>query len=332
MIKKILKITLPLLLAIVLFWFAYKDLDFEKLKLDLQHANYLMVFLAFIPTLISHFSRARRWQLMLQSSGQSPTFLQTFVAVMGGYFANYLLPRMGEVTRCGMLFQSGKIPVQTSLGTVLAERALDLLALLAITALAFGIEFQLLSEFFGDLLAQKQKAGASNSGTSIFTYILMLGGIAGAVGLYLLYRLRHIPAFGVIWNFIAGLFKAMFSILKIKNKLEFSLHTLLIWLGYFMSTYLGFFMLDATSNLGLVAALMIFVVGSYGMVAPVQGGIGAFHFMVKSGLVLYAIESQTAYTVALLMHTSQTIFNMTIGGVCVAVNFYLTKNNKADAG
>ena len=329
MIKKILKIALPLLLAVVLFWFAYKDLDFEQLKKDLQGANYLMVFLAFIPTLVSHFSRARRWQIMLQSSGQSPTFLQTFVAVMGGYFANYLLPRMGEVTRCGMLFQSGKIPVQTSLGTVFAERALDLLALLAITALAFGIEFQLLSDFFSELLVQKQDAGrASSEGTSLLTYIVIAGVCSGPLALYLLYRLRHIPALGVVWNFVSGLFQAMFSILKIKNKLEFSLHTVLIWLGYFLSTYLGFFMLDATSGLGLVAALMIFVVGSYGMVAPVQGGIGAFHFMVKSGLVLYAIESQTAYTVALLMHTSQTIFNMALGGVCVAVNFYLTKNNK----
>lgn len=325
MLKKILKILLPLLLAGALFWFFYKDLDFEQLKKDLQKANYLMVVLAFVPTLISHFSRARRWQLMLQSAGQNPGYWHTFFAVMGGYFANYLLPRMGEVTRCGMLVQSARIPVQTSLGTVFAERALDLLALLAITALAFGLEFQMLNDFFTGLLNQKQAADNAEA-SSWVKYLLMAAGVSAPAGLFILYKLRHLPFFGTVWNFISGLFQAMFSVLKIKNKLEFSIHTLLIWAGYFMSTYLGFYMLEATSNLGLLAALMVFVVGSYGMVAPVQGGIGAFHFMVSSGLMLYHIEYQTAYTVALLMHTSQTIFNMAIGGVSFAANFYLSKS------
>ncbi len=91
----------------------------------------------------------------------------------------------------------------------------------------------------------------------------------------------------------------------------------LLWFFYLLSTYLCFFALSATSNLGMDAALAALVFGSLGMIVPVQGGIGAFHWMVAEGLTLYALPKTEGLAFATLIHSSQILVILLIGSLCL---------------
>jgi hypothetical protein len=64
--------------------------------------------------------------MLLEPMGYKPKLKNTFSAVMIGYLTNTAIPRLGEVTRCGILSKYEKIPLSKSFGTVIVERSLDL--------------------------------------------------------------------------------------------------------------------------------------------------------------------------------------------------------------
>lgn len=328
MIKKTLQYVLPLGLAGLLLWYAYKDMDFARMWVDLKSAHYWAVFATLITTLIAHWARAVRWNMLFEPVGYKVSTKNSFLAVMSGYFANLIFPRAGEVTRCTVLLTSEKIPLQTSIGTVLAERGLDLVMLGLVTLAALGLEFETLSTFF---LSVFQKGDSTSEGSTfpIKIIILALLAIGGILVFLLRHRLVQIPVIAKILNFAMGLIEGLFAVLKVKNPFLFLVYTIIIWGGYYMTTYFSLYMFDFTDNLGFNAAFMLLVIGSFGMVAPVQGGIGAFHFLVSSALIqLYFKEEAMSKTAAAMMHGSQTIFTLIIGGLCFLFSVVLANQDK----
>jgi len=129
----VLKYTLSLAITILLLWYVFKDKDVIGMLQVLKNADYRWVSVSIVIALISHFWRSLRWNLILQPLGHSPKVTNTYMAVLIGYLANFIIPRMGEVTRCGILYKIEKIPIKSSVGTVVAERAFDLICLLFLT-------------------------------------------------------------------------------------------------------------------------------------------------------------------------------------------------------
>lgn len=329
--KKILQYGLPLVLAGVLLYFAYKDTDFEQMAADLRNAHYGWLVLSLFPMMFSHWIRAERWRLLMQPLGFRPSSTNTFMAVMAGYFANLILPRMGEVTRCGLLQKSDDVPLDNSIGTVVVERIFDVLMLLFITALAFAVEFGTLTDFFAAKIAQKQAASANAPQTVSWLWLVPALGLVGlALAWFLREKLLKLAIVVKILDFLKGMWQGITSVARMETKGLFLLYSFLIWLGYFTTVYISFKALPYTATLGLVPALVILVVGSYAMVAPVQGGLGAYHTMVSLGLVeLYAQTKQGGDTSALLMHTSQTLFVLVVGAACFAMSVLSSKKRNA---
>jgi uncharacterized membrane protein YbhN (UPF0104 family) len=328
--KKALQYLVPLGLAGFLLWYAYKDMDFHQMWADIKQAHYWAVLATFATTLIAHVARAARWNLMFNPIGYHPSLKSSFLAVMSGYFANLIFPRAGEVTRCTVLLTSEKIPLQTSIGTVLAERGLDLVLLLLITLTAFGLEYDVLTAFVSDMMAQKStiETGAVD-GPNYKLWFLGFLAVSGILTLVFWRIIREIPLVAKILNFAKGLLEGLLSILKIKQIGLFSFYTILIWTCYFFTTYFSLFMFDFTFDLGFHAAFMLLVIGSFGMVAPVQGGIGAFHWLVSTALmVLYSKPEGLSKTSAAMMHGTQTLFTLALGGVCFFFSVVLANQNK----
>lgn len=326
--KKTLQYVLPLGLAGVLLWYAYKDMDFSRMWNDLKSAHYWAVFATLITTLIAHWARAARWNMLFVPVGYNVTTKNSFLAVMSGYFANLIFPRAGEVTRCTVLLTSEKIPLQTSIGTVLAERGLDLVMLGLVTVAALGLEFETLSNFF---LSVFNRGGGSPTESTPSIKLILLGILAlgGLLIFVLRHRLVQIPIVAKILNFAMGLIEGLFAVLKVRNPFLFLIYTIIIWGGYYFTTYFSLYMFDFTDDLGFNAAFMLLVIGSFGMVAPVQGGIGAFHFLVSSALIqLYSKEEAMSKTAAAMMHGSQTIFTLIIGGLCFLFSIVLANQDK----
>lgn len=309
------KYIILLLVGIALLVLAFRGQDVDQLISDLRKAEYEWVIASLAACFLAHITRAIRWRMMITSLGHgTPSLLNTSYAVFIGYMANVAFPRMGEVSRCGVINKTDKIPIIKLIGTVIIERIVDLLMLMIVLALGIMLQFDLLSDFiYSDVLLKL------NGGTVNFT-ILILGAVILIFALGFFYLLMKKNKWG-IKNRIKSLYveikSGIMSVKDLNNKTAFIFSSVIIWVLYGMSTYFCFFALNATSNLGVLASLSVLVFSTLGMIVPVQGGIGAFHYMVSEGLVVYDIPKSEGLAYALLIHSSQTLLVLFGGAISV---------------
>lgn len=319
--KNILKYCLSLAIAGGLMWYVFKDMDLAAMWSKFQNANHSWLILVTVFTIIAAWSRAARWNMLLEPLGYRPSAFDSTVAVFTGYFANQLIPRAGEVTRCGTLNRLEKVPVNVSFGTVVAERVFDVVTLLLLIGLAFFLEFGRLSDFFMGLFGEKLGIGRGNANSQIvFLGSLSVVGIGFLATAWWFYRknakrLRQNSLFAKIEGFVLGLIDGLLSVRKLRNPGMFVFHTTLIWTMYFLSSYVCFFVLPESSHLTLLAGLTILIMGGLGMSAPVQGGIGPYHILVSSALVLYGLSKENGLALATYIHGTQMILMLILGGI-----------------
>jgi hypothetical protein len=245
---------------------------------------------------------------------------------MVGYFANLLVPRMGEVTRCAILKKTDNIPIPASLGNVISERILDLMILILIIVSTIVIEFSTLKDFIYDQFDAAYRSFNLQSFLIGFGLILLIFGIGGV---FIIQKKSYIKSLGVykkIRPFAFELIGGLNSILKIKEKFKFFASTVIIWILYYSMSYIMVFSFPGTSGLGLAAGLSILMAGGLGMTAPVQGGIGTYHAFVSGVLLLYGISKEDGVLFATLLHTSQFISILFFGGLSFITSLFLNKN------
>ena len=131
--KQVIKFFAFLLVTVFLFWLVYRDQNFDDLmKVLRDDVDYTWIWVAIVFGLLSHVSRSLRWQMLTKSMGYRISFMNSFMGVMIGYFANMAIPRMGEFTRCGVVSEYENVPFSKLLGTVVTERVFDMIMLLLI--------------------------------------------------------------------------------------------------------------------------------------------------------------------------------------------------------
>jgi uncharacterized protein (TIRG00374 family) len=316
--KKLLSLLKPLLLLSVsafLMWYALKELDFEKMWAEFLNADYGWVLASLVMGVLAYMSRAIRWRMQIKPTGYHPSLHNTYNAMMIGYLANLVLPRMGEVARCSVLRRTDGVPVNTGFGTVIAERIIDSVMLLLAIGLAFLLEFGRIRDFFLGILSDKYYS-FEQSMSSLYWLLWILLGTAVVLlvaGLRYLSLLRKNTYFRKAAHFVKGMLKGVFSITKMENQATFWAHTVFVWLMYYGMSLVVFYALPATSGLSWGAALSVLVVGSLGMAVPVQGGIGVYHLLVQATLLLYGVPKEAGMAYALLAHTSQTLLVVLMG-------------------
>lgn len=320
-LKSSLKYILTLLVGGALLYFVFSGMDFNTMLIELKNADYRWIILSMSVTLLAHLSRAYRWNLLLQPLGFNAKLFHTFQAVMIAYFANLAFPRLGEITRCTVLKRTDNIPMDISLGTVIVERVVDVIMSGLLLGLCFILEFNRLSDFFSEIITQKIASFTLISPKGIL--LLSVIGLVGIAGIFSLYyfrtKLMNITFVKKIKSFAEGILKGLLSISKLEKKWQFIFHSLFIWFIYFLVTYIIFFAMKDTSNLPITAGLVAMVLGAFGMAAPVQGGIGAYHLMVSSALLIYGIPQEKGIILATIMHTSQALVMVIFGGLSVII-------------
>ncbi|MGQ7869605.1 lysylphosphatidylglycerol synthase transmembrane domain-containing protein [Sunxiuqinia sp. sy24] len=300
-ITKSLKFLAFLAVGALLFWLVYKDQDVERLKSILKNdVNYWWVLLSLVLGLLSHVSRTIRWNLMIEPLGKTPRTLNTFLAVMVGYLMNLVLPRMGEISRCGVLSRYENMSFTQLIGTVVVERIIDVIMLLLLTLTIIIGQFGQVIQFLDN--NPEVKAQLSNIAFSPWAVLIIAAIVTSLV--FFRRRLLHTKALGKVRVILSNFSEGLRSFKGMKNKWAFLVHSVFIWVMYYLMLYVIFFSFDFTSHLSAIAGLTTFVLGSYGMVAPVQGGIGAWHFMVMQVLMVYGIDKADGMVFALLAHTS----------------------------
>jgi len=324
---KILKFLSFFLLGILLFWWVYKDQDISRIKSILTNeVNYFWIIVSVFLGLLSHISRTIRWNLMIEPLGHKPRLLNTFLAVMIGYLMNLALPRMGEISRCGVLSRYEKIPFTKLVGTVVLERLIDVLMLLLLLVVVVITQFGQLMEFLNNNPAVQEKLGKIIHSPLLPISLIVLTLIIWATRHKIKGSGFAKKLIGLLNQFAEG-FK---SIRKMKKKGAFVFHSVFIWVLYYLMLYCVFFSFEFTSHLAPLAGLTVFVLGSFGMVAPVQGGIGAWHFMVIEGLALYGIDRVDGQVFALLAHGSTTLMLIVFGLIALLVLPFVNERGEVE--
>lgn len=313
---KVLQFLAFFVLGAFIFWLIYKDQDIARIKTVLKNeVNYSWIGLSLLLGLLSHVSRTIRWGLMIEPVGHKPSFINTFLAVMVGYLMNLALPRMGEVSRCGVLARYEKISFTKLFGTVVAERLIDVISLLLLLAIVFFSQFGPMLDFLNrnpEIQAKIQ---------TVFSSPYLFAGLVVLVLLAWLFRntfknsLVFKKTMGILQNFKEG----FVSIRSVKRKGWFWFHSVFIWTLYYLMLYVTFFAFDFTHDLNPIAGLTTFVLASFGMVAPVQGGIGAWHFMAIEALSLYGVAQANGAIFAFVAHTTTTTMIIVIGLISLLV-------------
>jgi len=318
-IFQILKIAGFLALGIVLLYFAFRGIAIDELTKTLREANFWWIGLSLFFAFLSFLSRARRWVLLIEPLGFKPTFLNTYHSLMVGYLSNFALPRLGEVTRCVMLGQREKIPVDSLFGTVIIERVIDLFMLFLIMLILLFSWMDKFGDFFSQQIFDPlmQKVTGVFGGTLMF-WLMIAGSLLLIVFLLYLFRKQLSRLFLIrkMWEILTGIVKGLKTIYKMERKWEFLLHSVLIWICYILMTWVVVFSLEETSGLTLIDGVFLLVIGGLGMSAPVTAGFGAFHWIISRGLVyVYGLTLAQGGAYAILAHESNSIFTVLLGAL-----------------
>ncbi len=310
-----------------MLWLAFKGEDINKILAEIKNADYTWIALAVIVMVFSHIVRAMRWNQLLATLNIKTKTRTTFYAVMIGYFVNNAVPRLGEITRCGVLARHHKVPLNSVIGTVIAERAFDTLTMLII--LLITILSQL--NFLGNFIFKNIFCKLSGSKHAL---LIMGGGFIGICLLFfflyrlLLPKLRKLKLFHKLLDIIKGFWEGIKTIKNIKHKNLFLFYSLLMWGFYTFTIYLCFNSISATKHLTFIDALTVMAMGSIGTLVPTPGGIGAYQYFVRLALIaLFAVEKNTALAFANLVYFTQWFMINIVGGISWVLLFLSDKQN-----
>ncbi len=281
-------------LAAFFVWLSFRGLNGEKwdqLKDALDRAHYWLLIPVLFFLLLANWLRGLRWKQLIEPMGYNPSVLNCFFGVLIGYFVNLGAPRFGEVMKCTVLARYEKIPVEKLVGTIVAERAFDVICLATVFGLAFIFQFDVLQSLASSYVYPLfQNASGKTSYQKIIIVV--------AAGLFLLLLLRfllnrfgHINIIQKIKNIFTGVLHGLTSVKDVKKKPLFFIYTVMIWVLYLLSTWCGFFAINETRNLTMTDALTVLAMGSVGMIVS-PGGIGAYALLVQETVAFYNVPKE----------------------------------------
>jgi len=323
-----LKLAAPLLLGgLILFWM-YRDFDFQRLGNVLCHEmNWTWMLLSFPFGILAQSFRGWRWRMTLKPLGEHPRTRTCVDSVFFSYAASLVIPRIGEFARCGVLHRYDGVSFPKALGTVVTERAIDSLLVVAITVATILLQMNVFDTFF---------ARTGTNVDNLFRNFSMTGYIVTAACgvaavLLIWYLLGRLSVYNKVKSTIGNICQGVLSLRHVDRKPLFAVYTLAIWLCYFLHYYLALFCFDATSGLGISGAIVTFIVGSIAVIVPTPNGAGPWHFAVKTMLVLYGVGETDALYFVLIVHSVQTMLVILLGIYAWTALLFTKKQERSDA-
>ena len=309
-ISNILKVALSLLLGGAILYWMYRDFDFSDIKDVLLHGmNWTWMLLSFPFGILAQTFRGWRWRMTLEPMNEHSRGKVRVSAVFLSYASSLIVPRIGEFARCAVLSHYDGVSFAKAFGTVIVERAVDTLLLMAVCVFAFVCQFAVFDKFFA---STGTNIGARIAGFTTTGYVVTAL-CAVAVLLMAWYALRRFAIYNKVKAAAVGVWRGIMSIGSVRSIPMFAIMTLAIWLCYFLHYYLTFFCFDATAGLGVGCALSTFVIGSIAVIVPTPNGAGPWHFAVKTMLVLYGVGIADALYFVLIVHAVQTLLVVILG-------------------
>lgn len=309
-VRNIYKVVLPLLLGGAILYWMYRDFDFKAVKrVATEEMNWWWMLASFPFGVLAQTFRGWRWKQTLEPLGERPRTSTCVNSIFLSYAVSLVIPRIGEFARCGVLKRQDGVSFPKAVGTVVMERAIDSLLVIIVTGLVIMSQLGIFNRFFN---ATGVDLKQTLYGFSWEGYLVTAAcGIIALLFIFIL--LRRLALYEKVKHTAKGLFEGVTSLKNVRNIPLFIFFSVAIWMSYFLHYYLTFFCFEATSGLGVMCALVTFIVGSIAVIVPTPNGAGPWHFAVKTMLVLYGVAATDALYFVLIVHTVQTLLVIALG-------------------
>ncbi len=298
----------------------------NKIFTDFQRINLFWIGVVLSCFIFSNWSRSQRWMMLLDSLGHQVKAGNAFWSVNLGYFANLGLPRMGEVVRAATLSRYEKIAVEKTMGTIVVDRLVDMLSLLIVVGTAFALEYNTLYTYLSEQLGKKNGGGLFQNP---IVQGILLAGVVGCLLVFLFWKkIIQLAFVQKIMGIAVGFWEGIKSIKDVKNPWIFILHSLNVWIMYFLMAYFCFFAFPPTAHLPIIVALMVFTFGSFGVLIPSPSGMGTYHALVIAALSIYGINGGDAFSFANIFFFSVNIFCCIVLGILALIILPIINKNE----
>ena len=307
-------------MALFLYW-AFGNIDADSLWEALRQASPLWLGIIVVTTLVTVAVRAWRWIVMMRPFTTSVSIMEASQALALCYSANFFLPRSGEALRVVSLKWRHSISMGSTAATVVLERILDIVWLtffVGIAVLLMRTRIEIAFPSMGPWM-----------GPGIIVTFLICVALLTLLTLVSIFRDR---ALGVVERIVRPLppkisGAVVRTLTTFAHGLE-ALHTpsayaeiigssVLLNAGYILLIYEAFmaFGFDTSHGLGAVEAVVIMALSSLGMVAPVPGGTGPYHFFFGQSLhLLFAVPVVAAMACATAVHAIANLLYISLAG------------------
>ena len=309
-LTNILKTLLPFVLGIGILWWMYRGTDWRDFMHCVSHEmQWGWMALSLVFGVLPQLFRAWRWRMALKPLGEQPRARVCADAIFLSYASSLVVPRIGEVARCGTLKKYDGVSFSKSLGTVLTERLVDSVMVILLTAVAVLSQLPVLLQFLRTTGMSLDQVLGRFTGTGYVVTALCAVAVLG-LGYYLF---KNLSFFSKSREIARNIWTGIRSLRDVKNLPLYLFYSLGIWVGYFLHFYIAFFCFDFTCGINPVAAFLIFCVGTFAVLVPTPNGAGPWHFAVKTMLILYGVAEPQAILFALVVHTIQTMEVVLLG-------------------
>lgn len=325
--KNLFKVIFPFVFGGIILWWVYRDFNFSQALEALWKMNWFWMFASWAFEVLSHVLRGLRWRQALEPLGVRPRMGNCINAIFFSYASNFVIPRLGEVSRCGVLAKYDGVSFTKSLGTVVTERLVDGLILGGMICSILLLQTDVFTRFFdrtGTNLHELEAFFTSSAFGVMAVCVL-------AILVLLFFLIRSLSFFQKVRTLFRNLWEGILSLRKVDNLPLFVFLSVAIWGCYFLQFYLPFFCFASTASLSLPAAFAIFAAGSVAVIVPTPNGAGSWHFAIISMMLLYGVPDGEAGSFALIVHGSQTLMLILLG-VWALVVLPLANGKREKAG
>ena len=310
-----LKNLLPVFIGVFCIYYSFKDISFSEFKEYFTKINYLWVFVGIFLGALSHISRSYRWKFLIEPLGYKLGFINSVLTVFSAYLINYTIPRAGDIARATMISKYENIPFEKAIGTIVAERAVDVISILVIIMIGLIIEFDKISNKLTDFLEQ------SDFSTLLWSSLIVLFIVTS---LYVI--IKRFKFYKKIKLFLTGLIDGIIIIFRMKKRNQFIFHSVFIWVMYILMFYFTSKAFVGLNQVSFFELMISFTLAALSIMFS-NGGIGIYPLAVEESLGWYGVQSTIGLAFGWVMWLSQTLMVVIFGGLSLFILPFINRSN-----
>ena len=314
--KAILKQAGGAVLALLLIAWVLHESDPARIWEQLKRASWVGLLGAAALNLGHNVFRVWRWRALLEPERAGIPFRPMFSAVMLGYMTSWVIPgRLGELVRPALLAGRENLPLGACLGSVVADRLLDGLAVLALFALGMQV-----APLQGEAMSL-----IPGLRTGALVLVALVGAVVATLAAVASFEhragalLARRGPLGWVARFAVAVSRGVRALRRPRLLLRVGLQSTLAWGAIVVASWIG--IRSCGADIGLWDTMILMPLLVLGISVPTPGGAGGYHAAMTFGLTrLFGVDPAVAVGAGFLMHALVVVPTIGLGLVLLTLD------------